>query len=81
MKHPPNTKQDKGEDVGIFTSLYRGLKKSSDEKPKEPEEPKKDDSSPDDGFFLSSYKNLKKSFDKKPSKKLEENINRIKGLL
>jgi hypothetical protein len=78
---PPNTKQDKGEDVGIFTSLYRGLKKSSDEKPKEPEEPKNDDSSPDDGFFLSSYKNLKKSFDKKPSKKLEENINRIKGLL
>jgi len=78
---PPNTDQNKGEDVGMFTSLYRGLKKSSDEKPKEPEEPKNDDSSPDDGFFLSSYKNLKKSFDRKPSKKLEENINRIKGLL
>lgn len=77
----PNTDQNKGEDVGMFTSLYRGLKKSSDEKPKEPEEPKNDDSSPDDGFFLSSYKNLKKSFDRKPSKKLEENINRIKGLL
>jgi hypothetical protein len=77
----PNTDQNKGEDVGMFTSLYRGLKKSSDEKPKEPEEPKNDDSSPDDGFFLSSYKNLKKSFDRNPSKKLEENINRIKGLL
>ena len=81
MKHLLILDQNKGEDVGMFTSLYRGLKKYSDEKPKEPEEPKNDDSSPDDGFFLSSYKNLKKSFDRKPSKKLEENINRIKGLL
>ena len=73
-----NDDQNKGEDVGIFTSLYRGLKKSSDKKP---EEPKNNDISRDDGFFLSNYKNLKKSFDKTPNKKLDENIERIKGLI
>lgn len=74
-----NPEKDKGEDVGIFTSLYRSLKNPSDEKPKEPKDD--DTSSPDDGFFLSTYKNLKKSFDRKPNKKLEENIERIKGLI
>jgi hypothetical protein len=73
-----NNDQNKGEDVGMFTSLYRGLKKSSDENP---EEPKNNDISPDDGFFLSTYKNLKKSFDRKPDRNLEENIKRIKGLI
>jgi hypothetical protein len=76
-----NGEKNKGEDVGVFTSLYRSLKKPSNEKPKEPQEPKNNDISPDDGIFLSTYKNLKKSFDRKPDKKLEENIERIKGLI
>jgi hypothetical protein len=32
-------------------------------------------------LFINSYRNLKKSFEKKDPKKIEENINRIKGLL
>jgi biotin carboxyl carrier protein len=32
-------------------------------------------------LFINSYRNLKKSFKKKDPKKIEENINRIKGLL
>jgi hypothetical protein len=69
----------------VFVTLYKHNKNKTsiifDKEPKEPKEPKNDNSSPDDGFFLSGYKNLKKSLDRKSTKKLEENINRIKGLL
>lgn len=62
--------------------------KEQKEKTKEKE---RDDDNKNDGdlsgksgyakLMIKGYRNLKKSFDIKPSKKLDENINRIKGLL
>ena len=51
------------------------------EKNKKDEKPKIEPKGEYGKLLVKGYNQLKKSFDRKPDKKLDENINRIKGLL
>jgi hypothetical protein len=62
----------------LLVKGYHNLKKSSKEK--EPET-KSNNTKNSNYLLVRGYQKLKKSFDKTPNKKLDENIERIKGLL
>jgi len=73
----PKDSKPKNRD-SLLVKGYHNLKKSSKEK--EPET-KSDNTNKSDYLLVRGYQKLKKSFDKTPDKKLDENIERIKGLL
>jgi len=73
----PKDSKPKNRD-SLLVKGYHNLKKSSKEK--EPET-KSDNTKNSDYLLVRGYQKLKKSFDKTPDKKLDENIERIKGLL
>jgi len=73
----PKDSKPKNRD-SLLVKGYHNLKKSSKEK--EPET-KSDNTNKSNYLLVRGYQKLKKSFDKTPDKKLDENIERIKGLL
>ena len=72
----PKVEKPKNRDY-LLVRGYHSLKKSNKEK--EPETPKNKTEQPTNSLLVRGYRKLKKSFD--TPKKLEENIERIKGLI